>query len=171
MLPETKICIASVSKAHGIRGHLRIRTFLQDPSDLEQYKTLFFEDGSLFQISKILRYDKGSAIVIVDGVSDRNMADALKGKSLYIDREDLPDLDEETFYHTDLIGLAVKNEEGDPIGKVKYVHDHGAGTILEIFDPQTQNSVLVPFRDESVPEVDLLNKCITVHSSYLDELL
>lgn len=170
MLPEKMLCIASISSAHGIKGHLKVRTFLENPSDIDQYKDLLFEDGGSFCIQKVLRVDKGSVIVTVKGVTDRNQAEALKGKRLFIPREQLPNLEEDTYYHTDLINLDVEDEQGRTVGKVKYVHDYGAGPVLEVYDLHTQKSALVPFRDEAVPSVSLAKGIVVVQSAYLKDL-
>jgi len=170
MLPEKKLCIASVSSAHGIKGHLKIRTFLADPESILDYKDLYFEDGSLFSIKKILRINKGSVIAVVDGISDRNKAEEYKGKNLYIDRERLPRLEEDTFYHTDLINLAVHDKSGNVVGFIKHVHDYGAGPLLEVCDSETHKSVLVPFRSEAVPHVYLEQGYVVIAPAYLEDL-
>lgn len=170
MLPEKKLCIASISSAHGIRGHLKVRTFLSDPQDIDQYKELFFEDGQPFCIKKILQVNKGSVLIVAVGVTDRNQAEALKGKKLFIDRDQLPDLEDDTYYHADLVNLEVHNEHGEKVGHVKYVHDYGAGPILEVYTPETQKSVLVPFRDEAVPSVCMDTRVVVVQSIYLKDL-
>lgn len=171
MADRKMICIGTIGSPHGIHGHLRVRLFLESPENIHQYKALFFEDNTPFVIKKILRFDKGSAIVSAEAVTDRTVAESLKNKKLYAPRTALPDLDDDTFYHTDLINLDVKTQiDGAIVGKVKYVHDHGAGAILEVYDPDTQNSVLVPFRDEAVPFVRLTEGYLVVNASYLQDL-
>lgn len=171
-MPHDKmICIGSVGAPHGIRGHLRIRLFLENPESIHQYKRLFLEDDTPFIIEKLIRLDKGSAIVSVQSVRGRTGAETFKNMKLYIPRDAMPALEEGTFYYTDLIDLCVKaSKDGPVLGKVKYVHDHGAGAILEIYDPETQESVLAPFRDEAVPYVSLSEGYLIVETSYLKGL-
>jgi 16S rRNA processing protein RimM len=165
------ICIGTIGAPHGIKGHLRIRLFLESPQNIHQYTNLFFEDNTPFVIHKILRFDKGSVIISAKSVPDRTVAETLKNKKLYAPRTALPELEDDTFYHTDLIDLDVRETaDGLIVGKVKYVHDHGAGAILEIYDPRTQRSVLVPFRNEAVPFVSLSEGYITVNAVYLQDL-
>lgn len=65
-----------------------------------------------------------------------------------------PPEDEDEFYVTDLIGLAVETADGEPLGKVKAVQDFGAGDLLEIQPPQGATWYL-PFTREAVPEVHI----------------
>ena len=91
----------------------------------------------------------------------KEQADALRGTSLYVAREKLPSLDDDEFYHADLIGLEVRDTGGALVGKVLAVHNHGAGDLLEITGPELR-SLLLPFTKESVPTIDLAAQRIVV---------
>lgn len=82
-------------------------------------------------------------------------ADALRGTQLYADRDALPSLPDDEFYHTDLIGLAVFDSGGRELGRVTAVHNHGAGDLLEVSGPGLKTPALIPFTREAVPTVDL----------------
>lgn len=163
-----KVCIASISGAQGVRGDLKIRVYLEDPCDIADFSPLFFEDGSEFHI-KVLRVLPGGVIASAQTVQDRDEALKLRGEKLYVLREQLPAVEDDTYYHTDLIGLAVQNEQGTEVGTVKYVHDYGAGPLLEVFDSSTCKSVLVPFRGEAVPLVELSSHLV-IKDVYLTDL-
>lgn len=166
---ENRVCIASIAGAQGIRGDLKVRVYLDDPNDIRHYSPLFLEDGSEFPLIKVLRSLPSWVIVSVPTIKDRETALNLRGEKLYVRRDQLPDLESNTYYHTDLIGLCVQNEEGAVVGTVKYVHDYGAGPILEVFDPTTSKSALVPFQDASVPFIDL-DSHLVVRDEYLTDL-
>ena len=69
-------------------------------------------------------------------------------------REALPSTaDEDEFYLTDLIGLAARAPDGEPLGVIKAVHDFGAGDILEIDPGQGLATWMVPFTRDAAPEV------------------
>ena len=68
----------------------------------------------------------------MSGVDDRNRAETLRGLRLYLQRSALPMPEEEEYYHADLIGLAAVLADGMPLGRVRAVHDFGAGDTLEI---------------------------------------
>ena len=75
--------------------------------------------------------------------------------TLFVDRDKLPNLPDDEFYHADLIGLDVYDTGGEKLGRVNAVHDHGAGDMLEIMGNGLQGGVLLPFTRTAVPTVDL----------------
>jgi 16S rRNA processing protein RimM len=87
------------------------------------------------------------------GIEDRDAADALKGTYLYVQKSMLPETDEDEYYFSDLVGLRADLVDGGCLGKVKEVHDFGAGAILEVVGG-TAGTVMVPFTRASVPKVD-----------------
>ena len=88
-------------------------------------------------------------------VIDRSAAEALTNVELFIDRSALPDDgDEDEFYHTDLMGLAVKDDTGAIIGKIVSVQNFGGGDILDI-TLGSRKGVLIPFTQAAVPEVSV----------------
>ncbi|WP_227651399.1 ribosome maturation factor RimM, partial [Klebsiella pneumoniae] len=67
------------------------------------------------------------------GVNDRNMAEALNGTTLFIDRSQLPEeLEEDEFYYADLIGLDAIDTAGNPYGKVSAMFNFGGGDLIEL---------------------------------------
>ncbi len=91
----------------------------------------------------------------MSGVMTKEQADALKGVSLYADRDRLPSLPDDEFYHADLIGLTVQDSSGAEVGTVRAIHNHGAGDLLEILGPGMKSALLLPFTLAVVPTVDL----------------
>ena len=146
--------VAHVAGAFGVRGELRITTYTADPLALGQYRALLREDGSPGLILTSVRPVKGAVIARAVGVEDRNQAEALRGLKLYIDRDVLPETDEDEYYLADLVGLAVETPEGERLGQVKAVNDFGAGDLLEI-QPPAGPSFWLPFTRQAVPQVDI----------------
>jgi 16S rRNA processing protein RimM len=78
-------------------------------------------------------------------------------------RERLPAINEEnTYYHSDLVGLDAVGEDGVQIGTIHAVHDFGAGAVLEITPPGSGNTLMVPFTDATVPKIDLATRQVVV---------
>ncbi|MDH4987289.1 ribosome maturation factor RimM [Aminobacter anthyllidis] len=152
--PQNPIQMAVIGAAHGIKGELRVKTFTGDPLALADYGPLYAKDGRAFEIAAI-RPANEVVVVRFKGVADRNAAEALTGTELFVDRSALPDDgDEGEFYHADLVGLAVRDENGEPVGKVFAVQNYGGGDILEI-QYQGRKGVLIPFTQAAVPVVDV----------------
>lgn len=87
----------------------------------------------------------------------REQAMGLKGVEIEVDRADFPSLDEDEFYHTDLIGCQVIGRQKLPLGTVVAVDDHGAQQVLRLED-----GLLIPFVEAIVLSVDLVDRRIEV---------
>jgi 16S rRNA processing protein RimM len=104
----------------------------------------------------ILEVRGGMVVAGLDGVGDRNAAEALKGLRLYVARSELPEADEDEFYHADLLGLKVVMVEGGAeVGTVKAIIPAGATEVLEIDRGPGEYTLLVPFTRAVVPEIDI----------------
>jgi 16S rRNA processing protein RimM len=149
------ILLGRVAGAFGVRGEVRITAYGDDPLALLSYKTLVREDGSPGLTLTSGRAAKGGLIVRAREVETREQAEALRGMRLFVPREALPEPEEDEFYYTDLLGLAVETPEGVALGKVKAVQNFGAGDVLEVDPGQGRPSFYLPFTREVVPEVRL----------------
>ena len=164
MNAENLIIVGAIAGAFGTRGEVRLKSFCAVPEDIETYGTLFSEDGSKeFEIT-ITRPIKNGFAAKVKGVRFKDQADTLRGTSLHVPREKLPNLPDDEFYHSDLIGLQVFDTGGAILGKVTAVLDHGAGDILEIHGPGLKQPAMLPFTKEAVPTVDLTSGRIIADS-------
>ena len=146
------ILVGRVAGAFGVRGEVRITSFTAEASALLDYRDLKREDGAPALTLTSGRPAKGGLVVRAKEVETREQAEALRGLRLYIPRQALPEPEEDEFYVTDLIGLAVETPDGEPLGRVKDVRDFGAGDLLEI-QPPDGASWWLPFTREAVPEV------------------
>ena len=155
MSKPDNICVGAILGAYGVKGELRIKSFCAEPSDIANYRPLLSEDGSREFNLKITRNIKGGFAARDPQVKFKDQADDLRGTSLYASRDQLPNLPDDEFYHSDLIGLAVLDTGGAEIGKVKAIFDHGAGDLLEVTGKGLKGGVLVPFTKAAVPTVDL----------------
>ena len=147
------IQVGRVAGAFGVRGEVRITSFTAEPLALVDYKTLVREDGSPGLTLTSGRAAKGGVIVRAKEVETRDQAEALRGLKLFVPRASLPAPDDDEFYITDLIDLAVETTEGETLGRVKAVQDFGAGDLLEIQPPEGGATWYLPFTREAVPEV------------------
>lgn len=154
-MSEDRICVGAFAGAYGVHGEVRVKSFCAEPEDIETYGPLWTEDGSQTFTLSLDRATKNGYVARVDGIRTKEEADALKGIRLYADRDALPSLPDDEFYHVDLIGLAVQDAGGIELGKVTAVHNHGAGDLLEITGPGFKTPALLPFTMENVPTVDL----------------
>ena len=149
-----RVLLGEIGAAQGLKGEVRLRSYTQDPAAIARYGALDDEHGRRIEIES-LRVTPKALIARIKGVTTREGAEALANTKLYITRSRLPERDEEEWYHADLIGLAVVNAGGAPIGTVIAVQNFGAGDLIEIKPSAGGPTVLVPFTRDAVPEVDV----------------
>ena len=135
--------------------------------DIATYGPLATEDGKRSFTVKLTRPVNGGLGARLSSVETKEQADALKGVTLWVDRAALPSLPDDEFYHADLIGLEVMDTGGATLGRVRAIHDHGAGDILEVYGPS--GVLLVPFTQAAVPTVDLAARRIVADPPGSDE--
>ena len=153
--PTDRVVVGAFGGAFGVHGETRLKSFCADPLAIADYAPLYTEDGRSFP-TIVLTGQTGNALVArVHGVVTKEDADALKGQNLFADRDRLPSLPDDEFYHADLIGLEVFDAGGAPLGTVKAVQNHGATDLLEIYKAGYKSTVLLPFTLQIVPTVDL----------------
>jgi len=102
---------------------------------------------------RLIGAGKGVVIARLAGVEDRNQAEALRGLRLYLQRSALPQTETDEYYHADLLGLEAVLGDGTPVGRVRAIHDFGAGDTLELTRPGAP-PVMVPFTRAIVPIVE-----------------
>ena len=146
------ILVGRVAGAFGVKGEVRLTSYTAEPTALVGYKALLRQDGSPGLTLTSGRPAKGGIVARAREVETREQAEALRGLQLYIPRDALPAPDEDEFYVTDLIGLSVETPDGEPLGRVKTVHDFGAGDLLEVQPPEGA-SWWLPFTKAAVPDV------------------
>lgn len=155
-----KIVLGAVMGSYGVRGDARIKSFCAEPSAIANYGPLSDDAGRSYTVT-ILRPVKGGYAVRLSGVSNKEAADALRGQKLSALRAALPDLPDDEFYYTDLIGCEALDTGGASLGRIHAVHDHGAGDLLEV-RPKGGDSVLVPFTRAIAPTVDLSARRVVI---------
>ena len=152
MNKENKILVGKIVAPQGIRGECRIQTYSANPTDFKKFhiiSTKFNSDQFHF-----LRVLKSNLIIAkIDGFNDRNAIETLRGTELFISRSELPQLKDNEFYQSDLIGFAVVRDN-QKIGTVDGFQNFGAGDIIEL-----DNGDMVSFIGANV---DLETKTIKV---------
>lgn len=149
------ICVGAIAGSYGVRGELRVKSYCAVPEDIETYTPLWSEDRSRQFALAILRPVKNGFAARIAEVTSKEEADALRGTALYAERDQLPSLPDDEYYHADLIGLSVYDTGGVLLGTVKTVQNHGADDLLELQLAGTSATTFLPFTKAAVPTVDL----------------
>jgi len=163
---EPLTCVAIIVGAHGVHGAVKVKSFTQNPEDFSIYGPLLNEDGEVVLTPKNPRPINNAFTMRSPEIKTREQAMSMKGTQLFVPRSAFPEVEEDDFYYTDLVGLDVKSTDGKRIGTVLNVHDFGAGTMLEIKpgkSAENQNSFFHPFTKIAVPKVDIKAGRIVIH--------
>ena len=145
----TDVTLAAIAGAHGISGEVRLKLFGQGLESLTAHK-VFIAGGRTLTL-KSLRPDKIGAVARFAEIGDRTAAEGLRGTLLAVPRASLPPLAEGEYYHADVIGLAVVDTDGAPVGVVTAIENYNAGDILEITLADGKTA-MVPFCPPGVPD-------------------
>ncbi|MFI4987202.1 MAG: ribosome maturation factor RimM [Alphaproteobacteria bacterium] len=148
------VCLGRIAGAHGVRGAVRVESFTARAGDVTAYGPLSDETGRRTFALAIVGEARGMLLARIDGIADRDAAEALAGTRLHVARTALPEPAAEEFYHSDLIGLACERPDGSPYGVVKALYDFGAGDVLEVERPGGVR-VMLPFSSTVVPLIDV----------------
>ena len=156
-----RVALAAVAGAHGVNGEVKLKLFAQSAASLALHKAVTI-GGQPFALTTVRDGGK-TAIARFRGVTDRAGAEALRGQLVEIGRAELPPLEDGEYYHADLVGLAVVDPDGNPLGIVVAVENYGAGDLLEIERP-IGGKALIPFRN---PIATLADGRITADPDFL----
>lgn len=160
---EKTILMGKIGAAHGIKGEVRITTFTGDPEAIASYGPLDTDRAGLTVTIETARLNKNVLVARLKGIRDRNEAEKLNGVSLFIDRDRLPEPDDEDdFYHADLIGLDARLESGVSIGAVSALLNYGAGDLIEVRDPRSGDTFLYPFTKAVVPTIKIADGFLVI---------
>ena len=150
-----RVCLGEIAGAHGIKGVVRVRSFTAEPADIADYGTLTDASGEQEFELKMTGMSKSHFLAEIPGIGDRDAAQALTGTRLYAPRGSLPAPGAEEYYYGELVGLVADLAAGTRLGTVTAVENFGAGVMIEVAREDGRDSVLVPFTNTFVPEVDV----------------
>jgi 16S rRNA processing protein RimM len=133
---EKYVLLAKVTKAHGIKGELKIRSYSGSPDAIAGHSQLRLvsSSGILSPVFTVERARIGSkeAIVLLQGIHSRNQAETLCGMGVLVAKTDLPDLADKEFYLHELEGLNVTTVAGEAVGVVESFFNNGVQDLLVV---------------------------------------
>ena len=91
MIAEERVLLGRITGVHGLKGEVKILAYTGQPEDIAAYGVLTGANGERhFRISAIRSVKGATVIAILDGISDRDEAEKLRGTDLYVSRTALP---------------------------------------------------------------------------------
>ncbi len=147
----------------GVRGGIRVDPYTEDPETLATYEKWLVGHEGEWKEYKVLeaRLHTTQVVAQLEGLTDRDAALRLKGSEVAVLRETLPEPDDGSYYWSDLVGLAVVNTRGEPLGAVKEMFSNGAQDVIDVVAGQAgEVKRLIPWT--AVQSVDLKSRRIEV---------
>ena len=126
------ISIGIITGAHGVRGQVKIKHFLDNPKSILSNAAVYGADGKKQYTLTLHSATDQMLIASIQGISDRNQAELLRKTELFIRKEALPEIKGDGWYYNDLIGLDARLKNGSVYGQVIGVYNFGAGDIIEL---------------------------------------
>lgn len=155
------IVLGRVSAPFGVRGWVKIQLFTQHPEHLLERSSWSLGRGDEWQEFEVIEAQAhgNSLIAQLAGIEGREAAAQLKGMQVAVERASLPPAEENEFYWADLIGLAVRNRQGEVYGEIAAMLATGANDVMVVRGARER---LIPFVGHVVDSIDLKARSVIV---------
>lgn len=157
---EGYIAVGRVIRPWGLRGDVKVESLSDFPEERFEPGASVWVDSRMHTV-EYARWQKGMLYLKLSGIDDPDGAEDLRDFLLEVPESALQPLDEDEFYHHQLIGLRATSDEDQDLGSVTEVLTTGSNDVLVVQGPLGE--ILVPFIDEVVLTVDIATGGIRVH--------
>ncbi len=154
------ITIGQVLAPWGLEGKLKVEVITDFPHRLSPRSQLYVDRQPVTIAGT--SWQKGKAIIKLEGIDSVEQAEELRGKTLEIHRRQLETLPEGQYYHFQLIGLEVWTTEGKRLGKVIRVLSAPSNDNYVVSGEKGE--ILIPAIEDVVKSVDLESGRITIEA-------
>jgi 16S rRNA processing protein RimM len=153
--PEDLLEVGVVIGVHGLRGDLKIRPLPTGDLALPGAREVYLKDSNGFLVPyKAVRSSKHKQNILLRLAGKENLsaAESLVGDSIWMSKAELPKLDDEQYYWSDLEGLEVVDPQEAALGRVVGMFATAAHDILEVEGPAGE--ILIPAIEPFLVRVD-----------------
>lgn len=173
IVPDGCLAVGMIADAHGIRGEVRLEVHTDFPERFAPGEILLLGEELAEVEILAARPHKNAFLLKLRGVETRSQADELRGRWLFIDEADAAELDEDTYWVHDIIGLEVETEDGRHLGAISDILVTGANDVYVVRPVPGVNrgkELLLPAIADVVHEVslDLHRMVVRVPEGLLD---
>ncbi|WP_373498547.1 ribosome maturation factor RimM [Desulfococcus sp.] len=163
MKEDACFIIGKIVGVHGVKGNLKVHPYIESISLLEAGETIFVGSPEDEEGKFVIRWAKPhhrTILMALADVEDRDAAEKLIGMDLFIEKSRLPDLEEGTYYWSDLVGLDVFTTDDRYLGKIASIFRTGSNDVYVARNGREET--LIPGLASVVKSVDLEKGCMTV---------
>lgn len=139
----------------GVKGWVRVKSHAESPENLTGRPVWWIgKEGNWREVQVVQTESQGARLVArFEGCDTPEAAAAYRGLDVAVPRDSLPPAGDDEFYQADLIGLEVRNMNGERLGTVADLYSNGAHEVMRVVDDEGER--LLPFIDQVVREVDI----------------
>jgi 16S rRNA processing protein RimM len=149
--------IGQIIKSHGLAGRVKALSYLESNRLLPSLKEARIgqdrDSAKRYPIENVRPEGRTHFSLTIEGIEDRNAADALRGLSIFLPYDSLETLPEGEYYWEDLIGLAVVTEDGKPLGQIESIFPTGSNDVYVC--KEGGREILLPAIAEVIRSVDV----------------
>ncbi|MBN1930936.1 MAG: 16S rRNA processing protein RimM [Desulfobacterales bacterium] len=161
------LSIGKIVGTHGIKGTIKVYSYVESLSFFDAGNQILVKndkDGEKIYAIEWAKPHRRIILMSFKGITSCNLAQALIGSELFIDQTNLPELEDDTYYWLDIIGLSVFTIDGNYIGKVESIIPTGSNDVYVVKNPDKNrhNETLIPALESVVLEIDLKRKTMRV---------
>jgi 16S rRNA processing protein RimM len=157
------VAVGEIVGAHALRGALRLRAYQPPAPSLVGGRTVFLERGDArreMRVASAAPHARGVVLLTLDGVTDRDAAEALVGCRVLVRATDLPDVAQDEFYWHEVIGFRVETMDGDHLGAIVECLATGANDVWVVREGDREH--LIPVIADVVREIDRSGRRIVI---------
>ena len=149
-----RVALGKISGVYGVKGWVKVHSFTRPLQNLLKYRHWWIAKGEGYEAQLIDgKLHAGGLIALISGpdgqpITDRDIAAALLGAEIQVERKTFPKLPKGQYYWVDLIGLDVFNEQDEALGTVSDVTSNSAQDVLVLRQGEVER--LIPFVQEAI---------------------
>ena len=158
--------IGVIVKPQGVRGEVKVQPMTDDKMRFKKLKQVIIDGATCKVLSAKIMPD--AVILALEGVFDRDEAELLRGKAIFVDRQNAVKLEKGNYFIVDIIGSTLVTDLKREVGVITDV----TTARTDIFTVKCTDGRILrfPFLKDLLIDVDVVNKIVTVFDKRLDEV-
>ena len=161
--PETHLAIGEVVKTWGLKGMVKVASYAESIESFRRISALRVQgrDGPIMLAIEEAREHKKGVLLKFEGRDRIEDVEDLVGLTLYMDKKELPRLEEGEYYWHELIGMEVRTEAGRPVGTLERILNTGSHDVYVV--RKGERETLIPAIRDVIREVDVPGRGMVIH--------
>jgi 16S rRNA processing protein RimM len=157
------LAVGKVGRTHGLRGELWMNIYTDFPERLESGKTVFIGRSHEEKVIASFKVSGVRGLIHFKNIHTPEEADKYKNQIIYVQQAAMPDLPDGEYYHHDLIGMRVQNENQEFLGILTEIINTGANDVYIVKDPSDEKKeLLIPAIPAVVLDVNVQSGIMVV---------